>query len=483
MSRIGGEVDALKGQLAALQRHVFSRRAEKLPTVAAELRGDADSTAARAEAAKQKRRERATRKAEEAPAREIRHAVPSEERQCPACGGDELKPLGQGRTSVVYEYVPARFERQVHVQEVLACACGRGVVTAPPPARVVDRGEYGPGFIAHVVTSKCADAMPLHRLAQRVERGGIPMSRSTLTDLFHQAASVLLPLSRHLLQCIASADVVWADETPLRVLDVKKTRLGYLWTFLTQNDEGQWLIGYRFSMGRASKTPKEVLGGTTGALVVDAYTGYNAVTLPKGRVRVGCWAHCRRRFFDALATAPEAREALAFILELYRVEAQAREADVVRTAVHRELRQLHSAPVLAQLRTWLEAQAPHHPPKSPLGQAISYAVKQWEALTRFVENERLPLDNNRAESALRKAALGRKNFLFVGHEAAGENLAGLYALVATCEANQVNPEEYLADVMLRVQSHPNSRISELLPHEWKRRRAADPPDSPLQPSL
>ncbi|WP_140853455.1 IS66 family transposase [Myxococcus xanthus] len=483
VSRIGGEVDALKGQLAALQRHVFSRRAEKLPTVAAELRGDADSTAARAEAAKQKRRERATRKAEEAPAREIRHAVPSEERQCPACGGDELKPLGQGRTSVVYEYVPARFERQVHVQEVLACACGRGVVTAPPPARVVDRGEYGPGFIAHVVTSKCADAMPLHRLAQRVERGGIPMSRSTLTDLFHQAASVLLPLSRHLLQCIASADVVWADETPLRVLDVKKTRLGYLWTFLTQNDEGQWLIGYRFSMGRASKTPKEVLGGTTGALVVDAYTGYNAVTLPKGRVRVGCWAHCRRRFFDALATAPEAREALAFILELYRVEAQAREADVVRTAVHRELRQLHSAPVLAQLRTWLEAQAPHHPPKSPLGQAISYAVKQWEALTRFVENERLPLDNNRAESALRKAALGRKNFLFVGHEAAGENLADLYALVATCEANQVNPEEYLADVMLRVQSHPNSRISELLPHEWKRRRAADPPDSPLQPSL
>ncbi|QQR43402.1 IS66 family transposase [Myxococcus xanthus] len=483
VSRIGGEVDALKGQLAALQRHVFGRRAEKLPTVAAELRGNADSTAARAAAAKQKRRERATRKAEEAPAREIRHAVPSEERQCPACGDEDLKPLGQGRTSVVYEYVPARFERQVHVQEVLACACGRGVVTAPPPARVVDRGEYGPGFIAHVVTSKCADAMPLHRLAQRVERGGIPMSRSTLTDLFHQAASVLLPLSRHLLQCIASADVVWADETPLRVLDVKKTRLGYLWTFLTQNDEGQWLIGYRFSMGRASKTPKEVLGGTSGALVVDAYTGYNAVTLPKGRVRVGCWAHCRRRFFDALATAPEAREALDFILELYRVEAQAREADVVRTAVHREKRQLHSAPVLAHLRTWLEAQAPRHPPKSPLGQAISYALKQWEALTRFVENERLPLDNNRSEAALRKAALGRKNFLFVGHEAAGENLAGLYALVATCEANQINPEAYLADVLLRVQTHPNSCIGELLPHEWQRRRSADPPDSPLQPSL
>ncbi|WP_443192657.1 IS66 family transposase [Myxococcus vastator] len=314
----------------------------------------------------------------------------------------------------------------------------------------------------------------------QVEAASVPMSRSTLTDLFHQAASVLLPLSQHLLQCIASADVVWADETPLRVLDVKKTKLGYLWTFLTRNDAGEWLIGYRFSMGRASKTPKEVLGGTAGALVVDAYTGYNAVTLPQGRVRVGCWAHVRRRFFDALATAPEARQAMDFIFELYRVEAQAQETDVVRTAAHRELRQVHSAPVLARLRVWLEAQAPRHPPKSPLGQAISYALKQWEALTRFVENERLPLDSNRSEAALRKAALGRKNFLFVGHEAAGENLAGLYALVAPCEANGVNHEEYLADVLLRVQTPPNSRIGELLPHEWKRRRAADPPDSPLQ---
>lgn len=155
---------------------------------------------------------------------------------------------------------------------------------------------------------------------------------------------------------------------------------------------------------------------------------------------------------------------------------------LVRTAAHRELRQLHSAPVLTQLHVWLETQAPRHLPKSPLGQAISYALKQWEALTRFIENERLPLDNNRAEAALRKAALGRKNFLFVGHEAAGENLEGLYALVATCAANGVNPETYLTDVLLRAQTHPNSRIGELLPHEWKCRRVAEPPDSVLQPS-
>jgi transposase len=374
---------------------------------------------------------------------------------------------------VVYEYIPARFEKQLHVQQRLACTCGKGVVTAPTPPKVVDRGEYGPGFIAHVVSSKCADSLPLHRLAQRLERGGVPMSRSTLTDLFHLAAEVLSPLSRRLLQNIARAEVVWADETPLRVLDVKKTRLGYLWTFLTRNEKGQWLMGYRFSLGRAGKTPRDVLGGTTGALVVDAYTGYNAVTLPTGRVRVGCWAHVRRKFFDALPTAPEASAVLESILTLYRVEHEALKAGVVRTLAHRALRQQKSRPVLEALHASFMQQKALHLPKGPMGQAITYALNQWQPLCRFVEDERLPLDNNRSEGALRKAALGRKNFLFVEHEAAGENLAGLYALVSTCEANSINPEAYLADVLLRVQTHPNSRLDELLPHEWKQLCAAD----------
>ncbi|WP_342381921.1 IS66 family transposase [Myxococcus stipitatus] len=475
---------SLEAKMAALERRVFGKRTEKLPPVAQELKARQDSPEeerARAAAALRTRRARAARKADAAVEREVRHEVPAEDRHCPACGSEELNPLGEGRRTVVYEHVPAFFEKQVHVQEVLACTCGRGVVTAPAPPKVVDKGEYGPGLLAHVVVSKCADAMPLHRLAQRMERGGVPMSRSTLTDLFHQSASAVRPLSSYLLQRIASAEVVWADETPLRVLDVKKTRRGYLWTFLTQTPQSEWLIGYRFSLGRAGKTPKDVLGGTTGALVVDGYTGYNAVTLPEGRTRVGCWAHLRRRFFEALPTAPEAREAMDLILELYRVEAQARDAGLVGTAAHRALRQESSTRVLVRLRTWLEVQTPRHPPKSPLGQALSYATKQWEALTRFVEDPRLPLDNNRSEAALRKAALGRKNFLFVGHETAGENLAGLYALVATCEANGVNPEAYLADVLLRVQTHPNSRIAELLPHEWKRQQTTGPPESRFQP--
>ena len=460
---------ALEAKMASLERHVFGRKAERLPTVSEQLRGEPteQEASAQAQAALQKRRERAAVKLTQALTREVRHAVPPQQRQCPACGSQELKPLGQGRTSVLYEYLPPRFERQVHVQQVLACACGQGVVTAPAPPKVVDKGEYGPGFIAHVVASKCADAMPLHRLAQRVERGGVPMSRSTLTDLFHRAAEVVAPLAARLLLLISQSAVVWADETPLRVLEVKKTHLGYLWTFLTQNEQGQWLIGYRFSMSRSGKTAQQVLDGTQGALVVDAYTGYNPVTLPGGRVRVGCWAHVRRKFFEALSTAPQAQQALDFILEFYRVEHEAAQTGVVRMLAHRALRQHKSRPVLKALHAWLTAQLPLHLPKGPMGQALSYTLNQWQALSRFVDDEQLPLDNNRSEGALRKVALGRKNFLFVGHQAAGENLAGLYALVATCEANGVNPEQYLQDVLLRVQTHPNSRIDELLPHLWR----------------
>jgi transposase len=197
------------------------------------------------------------------------------------------------------------------------------------------------------------------------------------------------------------------------------------------------------------------------------------VTLPHGRVRVGCWAHTRSKFFEALPTAPEAQQALDFILELYRIEDQALQQEVVRTPAHRALRQRHSAPVLMRMHEWLQLQRPLHLPKSPMGEAIRYALNQWQALGLFLHDERLPLDNNRSEAALRAAAQGRKNFLFVDHEVAGQNLAGLYSLVMTCEANGINPEQYLEDVLLRIQTHPQSRIDELLPHHWKPLRTDD----------
>lgn len=457
-------VDELTAQMEVLQRHVFGKRSEKMPPVARELR-DQRGVKPDPAAAAEKRRKRAQAR-EDLPTREIHHKVSEEERGCPKCGRDALGAVGEGKKTVLFEYVPPRFERQVHIQETLACQCGDHIVTAEGPTRPIERGSYGPGLIAHVITAKCGDSIPLHRLEKALGRAGIPIARSTLVDLFHRAAEELQPLFRLLLEEIAAMDVVHADETTQRVQALKKTKTSYLWTFLSLLDDP--LIAFVFSPSRSGETPKQILGGTQGALIVDAYSGYNRVTTPEGRTRVGCWAHVRRKFFDASFQQAEAKWVLDQILELYRVEAEARERGILRTHAHGVLRREKSGPLLEELKTWLVGQEPVHLPKSPLGGAIRYTLKQWDALTQFLGDPRLPLDNNPAERALRVAALGRKNFLFVGNDTAGENLAGLYSLVATCEANGINPEQYLADVLVRIKTHPNSRISELLPPQWKR---------------
>ncbi|MCC7134213.1 MAG: IS66 family transposase [Gemmatimonadales bacterium] len=473
-----GEAERLKGELIAaqdrlgtieqqlekLQRHVFGKRSEKMPSVADELRRF--NGAPSREQTLNRRRENRQRKAE-LPEREIKHEVPANERRCPKCGKTDLKKVGAGKKTVVYEYVPGHFEKQVHLQETLACTCGECLVVAAAPARPIEGGQYGPGLIAHIVTSKCADSMPLYRLAGAYQREGIPIARTTLGDLFHAAARELTPLWDRLLALIAQRRLVLADETPIRVLDKGKTRKGYLWTFRTARGSGEnELIGYCFSPTRSGDTPKKVLGGTQGYLMVDGYTGYNRVTLPEGRTRLGCWAHARRDVFDSLKTSPEAQELLDLIRDLYRVEHEAKASGILGTEAHSELRRERSSKIIQDIERWLAEQKKMHPPKSPLGEAISYIEGQWPALTRFLENARLPLDNNASEGALRVPVLGRKNFLFVGHDEGGERLAGLYSLVATCKANGVNPQAYLADVLVRMKSHPAKNLDDLLPHRW-----------------
>jgi len=389
------------------------------------------------------------------------HKVPEDAKTCPKCGGTCDRAIGEGKSTTTVEYVPGHFVLRKHLQETLGCQCGRHIVTAPPPPRPLDKSLYGAGFIAYVITMKCADSMPLYRLSKQFQRMGVPIVRSSLTDLFHRAADKLAPLYERLLQIIARAEIVQADETPLVMQ--RPNRKGYVWTFLTDN-----LIAYRFSGSRSGDTPSAVLGGSHGTLVVDAYSGYNAVTLPTGRDRGGCNAHARRGFFDALRTAPiEARHAMDLILEIYRVEHEATARRIVRTPEHLALRQTRSRAAMNTLHAWLLEEQPKHLPKGPLGEAIRYALNQWTELTRFLDDVRIPVDNNRAESALRIIALGRKNFLFVGDEEMGENLAGLYSLVATCEANSVDPIAYLTDVLMRLDDHPNSQLDDLLPHRWQ----------------
>lgn len=451
-------VEKLESELEVIKRHVFGKKSEKLPSVKQQLRVGAGKNSP---AAQEKRRQNAAARAD-LPERLIHHKVPEAQRRCLNCGGVNLRSLGEGKMSEIIDYVPPRIERQIHVRETLACRCGEGVITAEGPVKVIDKGHYGPGFVAHAVVAKCADSIPLYRLEKIYRRHGAPVARSTLIQQFHAAAHLMHPIAGRIIEKVAASRLVNADETPMRIQAPEKTRTGYLWTFVSDR-----LIAYQFSASRSGDTPARVLGQSAGALVVDAYTGYNQVTRPGLRERIGCWAHVRRKIFDARDTAPEAAKiGLDLITELYRVDHDAIDAGVAGADEHRRMRAERSSLIVDKLAEWLVAESLRHSPKSAFGGAVRYAGRQWVALTRFLSDASLPLDNNVAERALRVAALGRKNFLFVGHDEAGENLADLYTVVSTCELNGVNPFRYLRDVLIRVQTHPQSHIDDLLPQRW-----------------
>lgn len=446
----------LMAKLDALLRKKFGKSSEKMPPPAKELRKDrADEAVA---AAAQKRRKANAERKNELETEVIPHGVPPDRRACPTCSSTKMS-VAEPSERVDYGYVPGYFRRRVHRQEVLVCTCCAARVVAEAPPRPFEKSPYEAGLIAHIVVQKCACSTPIYRLEKQFQWLGIPLSRSTMTDLFHAAAEKLKPLYQRLLLRIAHDQIVLADETPLAMQKSKKR--GYMWTFRTDK-----LIAYKFSPSRSGKTPIAVLGGTKGTLLVDAYTGYNPVLDVDGRQRAACLAHVRRKFFDALPTTPQAQEALDLILDVYRVEHRATEEGIVRTDAHARLRKRESRAAMKRLRAWLNEHIGRYLPKGPMGKAISYALDNWTELQVFLDDVNVPVDNNASERALRVVALGRKNFMFVGHEEAGQNLAVLYSLMATCEEHSVDPHAYIADVLVRIDTHPNRRIDDLLPDCW-----------------
>ena len=404
LQQLAERLEKVEHENAQLKKSLYGAKSErsKMPSVTTGER-------ATPEQAKATRRARAEAKAQ-TPTLRIEHKVPGALRRCTACGRTDLTPMGPGKSTFVWEFVPAKFVRHEHVQEVLRCRCGGCVVTAPGAPKVVEKGQYGPGFIAHLVVQKCGDSLPIYRIEKQFKRLGIPMSRSTMTELFHRAGELLKPLAARVLALVAASDVVLADETSMPMQKTvrleKKPKRSYLWTFVSGN-----FVAYRFSSSRSGTTPREVLGGTTGTLVVDAYTGYNAVTGVDGRTRAGCLAHARRKFFDAVGAHPEAQIALDAIRDVYRVEHEAKERGVARTPEHLAMRTARSKPILDKLHDWLVEKKDAFLPKGGMGTAIRYALDNWAELTVFLADVHVPPDNNRSEAALRVAALGRKNYL------------------------------------------------------------------------
>lgn len=446
----------LQRQLDILLKHKRQKSSEKRPRP----RGEDDKHKTRPrndDEAQKKRRENAEQKAEAATTVQLDHTVVEEARTCGDCGGVALQSLGWS-TTTSYEYIPGHFERRIHRLESLKCpACGQ-IHKAEGPVRVVDKSPYGPGLMAYSAVRKIADAEPLYRQAKAMKRIGIPLARSTLVDLFHRSAELLAPLVERLKALVRVAYIVQADETPLRIQGEEST--SYVWTFACE-----MAIVYVFATDRSGETPRLLLGGTVGKLVVDGYTGYNDVCTVDGRERCGCLSHARRKYIEADPVKS------AFVLDamdvVFEVEREAKGKGIVGTSEHLAMRQERSGPAMESIRSWAEENKGRVLPKGPLGQAIRYTLNQWPYLTRFLSDARVPPHNNWSERLVRIIALGRKNYLFVGHAEGGANVAILASLIATCELHGVNPQHYLADVLIRTQHHPASQIDQLLPHNWK----------------
>lgn len=409
---------------------------------------------------------------EHLPRDEVVHAAPAAD-GCSACGGS-MTALGEDVTEVL-EYVPGSFRVMRHVRPKLACTCCDAISQAPAPALPIPRGKAGAGLLAHVVVSKFADHLPLYRQSQIYAREGIELSRSTLADWLGQVTWLLQPLVDRITAHVIDSPKLHADDTPVPVLapGTGKTATGRLWVYLRDNrrwrpsDEPAAL--FRYSPDRKGERPREHLNAFAGFLQADAYAGFDRLYDPNRSAGiiapVACWAHARRKLHDVLKAdgTSAAAEGLRRIGELYEIE---RTISAEPPEVRCRARKLSRYKAL-EFFTWADDILARASARSPLAEALRYAVKLKNQLLTYTEDGRLEIDNNPAENALRGICLGRKNWLFAGADCGGERAAAMYSLLETAKLNGVNPQAWLADTLDRIgKGHPINRIDELLPWNW-----------------
>lgn len=451
-------------RIEQLLRTIYGRKSEHVPDPKREARkrAAAKRTPEEREEARQKAREKSRGRRAEMPLVKRTIPVPDEDRVCRACGRTDLRPLGAGEVSVQVEFIPARTVNIEWTREKLACPCGECVITAPPPPQVREGGLYGPEFHAQVVVAKTCDAMPLHRQARALAREGCQVNPTQLGAMFHRVADQVEPIYKAIGATVPEAAHVSADETTQPVLEKGGTRRGWMWTFIIPA-----AIFFTFDPTRAARVPDRVLGKSKGVLQVDGYSGYNTVTVPEKRRRAGCWSHGRRKLFECRKSHGHVVDpVLDEIGRLFDVEVAAADRGIYGTDAHLALRQAESCAVVDRIFELLRAAQGRAGPRSALGEALAYTINQEAALRVFLTDPRVAVDNNVSERALRIVALLRKNALFVGHDEAGQNLAMLLTIVATCQLHGVEPRRYLADVIVRV-NHPGVTVDELLPWNWK----------------
>jgi transposase len=391
------------------------------------------------------------------------HDLDEAEKSCSCCGRP-MERIGEDVTREL-EYQRPKLEAHIHVRPKYACPrCKDGVSAAPLPPRPIPGGIAGPGLITEVVVGKFGDHLPLYRLEDILTRYGVYLSRSTLCDWMRAVAGLFRPLYELQRQRVLQSSVMWTDDTHVTVLGgAEGSFKGYFWTYI--GDNGHPYSVYDFTASRSRDGPASFLEGYSGYLHADAYTGYDAMFSDIGSsvVEVACWAHARSKFFDAVRSYPrEAHQVLEWIRQLYDIEDRAHDLSV---DARRELRTREAIPVIDKIESYLNTLTPRALPKSTLGKAVTYARNQWQALRRYTENGRLTIDNNVSERTLRHQAIGRKNWLFLGSQAAGPRAAVLYTILGGAKRHGIEPWSYVHDLLLRLHAD-DQRLENMLPDRW-----------------
>src|SRR5690349_15635913 len=374
----------------------------------------------------------------------IVHDLPDEEKHCSTCQQD-LRLIGE-ETSERYEYVPASV---VVVEDSrLKYACDCTVKTADKPAQPIEKSTAGASLLAQVIVSKFADHQPLHRQEQMFQRHGVPISRKTMGGWLPAIAELFGPLYQVAKRLLFESKVIGTDDTGVKVLDrtLPFARTGRIWPYV--GDAHHPVVVYDYTPTRGRDGPARFLDGYTGYLQADAYCVYDAFFKPvRGLTEVGCMMHARRYFYKALDSDQQHMgKALHLIARLYAVEERAKDLVGEERLV---VRQQLSAPVIAKLHKYLLEIRNEVLPKSPAGKAVRYALNQWEALTRFLEDGDLEIDNGATERANRGIAIGRNNWVFFGSDTGGKTAAVLWSFIAMCKRNAVEPFAWFRDVLSR----------------------------------
>jgi transposase len=392
------------------------------------------------------------------------HDLSEADKHCGDCH-QELRHIGE-EVSERYEYIAAQMLVVEDACQKYACSCT--VKTATKPPRPIEKSTAGASLLAHVIVSKVADHLPVHRQAKMLRRFGVEIADQTMCGWMRQSAELLAPLYQQLKHFVLASKVVGTDDTPVKVLDrmLPHTRRGRFWPYV--GDRGHPAVVYDYTPTRERAGPEQFLKSYRGYLQADAYAAYDSFFIDpaRGLVEVGCWAHARRHAYNARENEPTRMGAvLAYVAQLYALEKRARRCGIHGEAL-RLLREQTSRPVLEQLHTYLLKIKDELLPKSEAGQAVAYMLKNWAALTRYLDDGDLPIDNNHTERSLRGVAVGRNNWTFLGSDRGGRTMAVLRSFVSSCELVKVDPFDWFRDVLSRIATHSIQQLDELLPHRW-----------------